>query len=265
MNRLLLILPTLAAFSSVAFGVVADFEDLSLTSESFYNGSDSAGEFTSQGVTFTNDFDTNFFSWSGFSYSNVTDNATAGFGNQYSAFPGAGQGGQGNYGVAFDNDFAPDSTQLDFPATSQVSSIAISNSTYAALSMRDGDAFAKQFGGSTGDDPDFFKLTIQGFSAAGALTGAVDFYLADYRFADNAQDYIVDSWQIVDLTSLGAVGSLEFQLETTDVGQFGANTPFYFAIDDLSYSVVPEPLAFTLLLPILALFCRKSIRRSIRA
>jgi hypothetical protein len=34
--------------------------------------------------------------------------------------------------------------------------------------MRDGDGFGKKFGGTTGMDPDWFKLTIKGYSG-GAL------------------------------------------------------------------------------------------------
>jgi hypothetical protein len=44
--------------------------------------------------------------------------------------------------------------------------------TYAALSMRDGDGFAKQFGGASGDDPDYFLLTITGRDALDAITAA---------------------------------------------------------------------------------------------
>ena len=117
----------------------------------------------------------------------------------------------------------------------------LTNTTYAALSMRDGDSFAKRFGGVTGDDPDYLFLTITGKDAGNGDTGTIDFYLADFRFADNADDYILDDWTFVDLSSLGAVSSLEFTMTTTDVGQFGANTPLYFAIDNIQ----PVPLPAT--------------------
>jgi hypothetical protein len=61
----------------------------------------------------------------------------------------------------------------------------------------------------------------------------VDFYLADYRFTDNSEDYIVDEWTWVDLSSLGAVDSLSFTLTSSDVGQFGMNTPAYFCMDNV--------------------------------
>jgi hypothetical protein len=68
---------------------------------------------------------------------------------------------------------------------------------------------------------------------------SVEFYLADYRFADNTQDYILKTWQWVDLTSFGNVDSLEFNLSSSDVGSFGMNTPGYFFIDDFTTADVP--------------------------
>jgi hypothetical protein len=76
-------------------------------------------------------------------------------------------------------------------------------------------------------------LTITGKDSEGVVTGTVDFYLADYRFVDNSEDYIVDTWQYVDLTSLGEVKNLEFTLSSSDVGDFGMSTPAYFALDTI--------------------------------
>jgi hypothetical protein len=101
--------------------------------------------------------------------------------------------------------------------------------------MLNGDAYAKKFGGETGGDPDWFMLTITGKDADGNEVDTVDFYLADYRFEDNGEDYIVDTWQYVDLTSLGEVMSLEFALSSSDVGDWGMNTPGYIAIDTIMY------------------------------
>jgi hypothetical protein len=112
--------------------------------------------------------------------------------------------------------------------------------------MRDGDAFAKKFGGTSGNDADFFKLELQGFRG-GNLTNKFDFYLADFRAANAADDYIVENWTRVNLASLGTVDSLKFALTSSDVGQFGMNTPAYFAMDRLEFSAVPEPSSLLLL------------------
>jgi hypothetical protein len=219
--------------------VVVDLEDLSAPPAGFYNGSDGAGGFTSRGARFNNVYDPTFGVWTGWSYSRVTNVTTAGFTNQYAAYnlPGGGTGdGSPTYAVAF----APTPT-INLPANTRPLSARIANTTYAALSMLNGDQFAKKFGGPTGNDPDFFRLTVQGFNAGGALTGSLDFFLADYRFANNSQDYILSQWTSLDLTSLGSAARLSFSLTSSDNGPFGMNTPAYFALDNLAVTAVPEP------------------------
>jgi hypothetical protein len=220
-----------------------DFEDLGLFAESYWNGADLSGGFQSGPVTFQN---TNIPAWSywyGFAASTVTDNVTPGYVNQYSAIAGSGAGGSASYGLFFDDPL--EDPHMLLPAADVIDGAWITNTTYAALSMQEGDDFAKKFGGASGDDPDFFILTINGYDAAGTLTGSVDFSLADFTFADNALDYIVDSWTWVDLSSLGAVKELGFVLSSSDASGGFLNTPGFFAIDGVQ--VVPEPASAVLL------------------
>ncbi|MEM7413325.1 MAG: DUF4465 domain-containing protein [Myxococcota bacterium] len=240
----------LLPLTASAVGVI-DFEDVGggLAPQSFYNGSDGAGGFSSGGADFTNsftDFGGGFVGWDGFAYSNVVDTTTPGLANQYAAFPGSGVGSSASYGVAFPSGSGlPGVSTITLSSPQPVSGGYFTNTTYAALSMMTGDTFAKQFGGPSGNDPDFFLLEILGYDAADQQTGSVPFYLADYRFADNALDYIVDEWVWVDLAGLGNVSRLEFVVSGSDVGGFGLNTPAYFALDDLTF--VPEPSTAALL------------------
>ena len=224
----------LAALTSThAAALTATFEDLGLDPSppgEFLDPPTSGGSFVSGGVTFLNDG-----GFGGFSASTTSDTTTPGFTNQYSNITGGGAGGSSAFGIA--SAFSP--VELAFSTPQTVLTAEFTNTTYAALSMLNGDQFAKQFGGPTGDDEDFFLLTIEGLDGVGGTTGAVDFYLADYRFADNALDYIVDEWTTVSLDVLGQVNGLRFSLTGSDVGGFGLNTPAYFAIDDLV--TVPEP------------------------
>ena len=248
----LLSLSLAASLASAAHGqttTVIDFNDLSLATDSFFNGGPltNTDGWSSGGAFFSNSFTdaTSFTFWSGASYSNVDDPTMPGFGNQYAASPGVdatpdGPEDSGIYAV-----LDPTATSfIDLPAGQTIQSASVTNTTYAALSMQTGDAFAKAFGGVTGDDPDLFTVTFIGRDATGGLgniTGEVEFVLADYRFADNTQDFIVDTWESVDLTGLGDARSITFAFSSTDTGQFGINTPTYVALDDLI--VVPEPTA----------------------
>ncbi len=248
--RCLLVLGGLALATTKATADIVDFDDLTPVTPytgpgggAYWNGSDASGGFTSRGVHFLNSYDSGYGSWNGWSYSNTTDTTTAGFANQYSAYAGGAYSGS-NYGVYY-APWTPTET-VTAAALGMFQGMYVTNTTYAALSMLNGDLFAKKFGGTSGNDPDWFLLTITGKDASGAATGTVDFYLADYRFANNAQDYVVHDWTPVDLSSLGSnVKGLEFGLTSSDNGDWGMNTPAYFAMDSLT--VVPEPSGLALL------------------
>ena len=241
-------------FASTAGADIANFDDLSLAPESYWNGSDGSGGFQSGPAWFNNnytDWGGGFYSWDGWAYSNTTDIATAGYTNQYSAVTGGGFYSN-NYGIScvpldfMGGTYEPIPTALTFTDTTDgyiAAGAYFTNTTYVYLSMKYGDIFAKKFGGSSGNDPDWFLLTITGKDASGGKTGTVEFYLADYRFEDNIKDYIVENWEYIDLSSLGVVQSLEFSLSSSDAGVFGMNTPAYFAMD----TIMPEPATMVLL------------------
>jgi len=224
---------------------IIDFSDLSLSPESFYNGADEAGQFSSNGAQFNNHFDSEYGTWGGWAYSNITDSATAGWGNQYAAITGSGFGTNEIYAVGYYDTYTPAIPRIDLGNNTALSGIQVTNTAYAYYSMRDGDDFAKKFGGANGDDPDFFRLTITGLDANENQTGSIDFFLADYRFSDNSLNYIVDEWEWVDLSSFGSqTRYLTFDLESSDTSVYGSNTPAYFALGEVA--VIPEPSTWAL-------------------
>ncbi len=231
MKKVLLAIMLFAGFGLSA-QTVSDFEEFDIDDTGFLNGSDGSGGFTSGNLFFPNNFNTAYSSWSGWAISNVTDNTTPGFGNQYSAITGIGQDGSPNYATSFS--FGANNVDLIGEAEGKaMRGMYITNSTYAFLSMQDGDAFSKKFGGATGDDPDYFLLTIKGTRNGEVTLDSINFFLADYRFEDNTLDYIIDEWTYVDLTSLGELDNLLFSLSSTDNGVYGMNTPAYFCVDKL--------------------------------
>ena len=225
---LLLISCTLSAQTT------AGFENFGLAPGEALNGSDGSGGFASGNIFLPNDYNEDFNAWSGWAISATTDTETPGFTNDLSAITGGGAEGSTTYAVTF---AGGDGSVIELQgeaAGGVVEGLFVTNSTYATLSMLNGDSFAKKFGGETGDDPDFFKLTVRAYLDGSLSIDSVEFYLADYRFEDNSQDYIVQEWTYLDLTPLGNADSLFFSLASSDVGDFGINTPGYFCIDNLT-------------------------------
>jgi hypothetical protein len=238
---LVFVIGILATTGAADAAIVTDFEDLTLAPESYWNGSDGSGGFASGSAYFNNNYDSTYGSWDGFSYSNITGTTSSGWTAQYNAITGKGQNGSANYGIGYVGWTEPPTITLDTAGV--IDGLYVTNNNYAYYSMLNGDAFAKKFGGGSSDDKDWFLLTITGKDVGGVVNGTVDFYLADYRFADNSQDYIVNTWEYVDLSFLGVVKSVEFSLSSSDVGKWGMNTPAYFAMD----TIMPEPATMVLL------------------
>ena len=214
--------------------ITIDFEELSLAQDSYWNGNDGSGGFSSGSAFLQNLYYTDYLYWEGFSYSNQNDTITQGNTNQYSVYDATNN--ENKFAAFFLPFYGNTSIVFNDQQLINVQSIKVCNATYPALSMLYGDFVGKKFGGESGNDEDYFKLIIKGLDASGNEISSVDFYLADYRFSDNTKDYIVKKWTTVDLTSLGAVNQITFTFESSDNGSWGINTPTYVCIDDLAYS-----------------------------
>jgi hypothetical protein len=208
---------------------IATFENLIDTENSYWNGSDESGGFSSGKFYFHNDYNPDWFSWSGWAYSNQTDHSTPGWMNQYSAMIWTEENSN-TYALSY----ASPSSRISFADSLKrvVKGFFITNSTYAALTMHHGDPYSKKFGGESGEDEDWFKLSIEGHLGESS-TGIIDYLLADYTFQDSKDDYYIQTWQWIDLETLGEVDALSFSLSSTDNGDFGMNTPAFFCMDNL--------------------------------
>ncbi len=251
---------------------VVTFESVPLSAESYWNGSDLSGTpgpgpfgetvYTQskniEGVGFRNDYTADYDSWSGFAVSNRTDTSTPGYLNQYSAYTGSGARGSSNYAVGYYETYAStNTTVVNFSGLIDLAGKGadFTNTTYAALEMLNG-GFGKKFGGPSGNDADWFKLTVTGYSGGIPTGSTMDFYLADYRFADNSLDYIVKDWTYVDFTSLGSADELRFTMSSSDGSGSAMKTPAYFAMDNLL--AVPEPSSLLVSIASLGLLIRRN-------
>ena len=224
--------------------IISDFENPNLPVGSYWNGSDQTGGFVNGGMYFPNLFDTAFGGlWlGGFAYSSVNDSVTSGAANLYAAKAATGFSNSSTYAVVQQNAIA---RLANVVPTMVINGFYVTNGTYAYNSMRDGDAFARKFGDTTGTNsglpqgsyPDFFKLTVKAFVAGQLGSDSVEFYLADYRFTNDSSDYAVNTWEWVDCSTLGVFDSLKFTLSSSDNGAFGMNTPGFFCIDNLTIDV----------------------------
>ena len=74
---------------------------------------------------------------------------------------------------------------------------------------------------------DTLALIISALNSGMEETKSITYYLA----VDGEKN---DGWTKVPLTALGQAAGLSFRMTTTDIGQFGENTPMYFALDGLT-------------------------------
>ncbi len=206
------------------------FEEIALNENGYYNGSDGSGGFTSGNAKFITNFNTEWNSWSGFAVTNHTDTITPDYGNQYSSIVGSGAGASQKYAVLYS--FTADTIEFVIPA--KITNIAITNSTYAYYTLKNGNAIAKKFGGETGNDPDYFHLYISVVDDKGTELAFEDpIPLADYTYSDNTQDYIVKEWIYYNLSAAGTIKYLIFRFDSSDKSAWGINTPTYVCIDNL--------------------------------
>lgn len=220
-----------ATFNFKAQSQITTFESFTLAPNSFYKDTNSV-PFQTGSVLFRYKWDKPFAYWSGgFSYTNINDTANGNFSNLYNARAGKGYNNSTKYATGQNNAVMVLKAPYD-----KLDGFYITNTTYAYKSMKNGDQFAKKFGGTTGNDPDFFKVTAKGYFNGTVKADSAVFYLADYRFATNTQDYIVQNWQWFNTSALGQVDSVKLIMYSSDNGQFGINTPTFFSIDDVTVS-----------------------------
>ena len=209
--------------------ITVDFESFDIPIDTFDNGSNGSGGFTEGSVFLANNYidDPQFPSWSGWAISTKRDTVTRGFTNQYSAFPGEGFSGSATYALSFGS---TNVLQLTDGHPKTIDGFYITNSTYVYYSILEGDQFARKFGGETGEEPDYFSLSIKKFLGGELSADSVKVFLADYR---TEEKFIMDEWTYIDLSSLGEADSLHFTMATTVINDFGPATPFYFCMDNL--------------------------------
>ncbi|MEM7573562.1 MAG: DUF4465 domain-containing protein [Bacteroidota bacterium] len=241
-------------FAQAQTELIIDFEDIGLEADSFLNGSDGAILFGFPQETFGNypfefpvnfqTFDSGGFWVGGWAISTVLDTMTGDFTNLYGAAAGRGNDNSLTYAIGQNNAHIKLATMDQLVNGAPFTGFYVTNTTYAARVIRDGNDFTDgPFGGEDGTRPDFFRLQVKAFAQGSATGDSTEIYLADYRFEDDSQDYIIEDWTYVELPDwVPFADSISFTLLTSDVGVNGPNTPYFFAVDDLSFNILTSTL-----------------------
>ena len=144
---------------------------------------------------------------------------------------GGGHNGSDNFAVHFgykDNSGYTDSQIL--PSFSFADGVArvvdhmyVNNTTYALNCYLNGNGLTAKI-----DESDWVKLTATGYDAEGNKTGDASIYLV------NGPDNIITDWTKFDLSGLGKVLKVEFNITGSSDNGYGFSQPAYFAYDDVA-------------------------------
>ena len=99
----------------------------------------------------------------------------------------------------------------------------VTNTTYALNCYIDGNGLTAKIG-----PDDWVKLVATGYDTKGAKTGETDIYLC------NGPDNIIMDWTKWDLSSLGKVAKVTFNVTGSSDNGYGFSQPAYFAYDDVA-------------------------------
>lgn len=169
--------------------------------------------------------------WGGFAHSKMLDADVKNglYENQYSAYNTNAASGEGFLLYYYDNYNEP----CDIVCMSQLElrsvKLNLSTYTYASITDEDINTFARAF-----TDGDYLKVLFTPLAADETPVGdSVECYVADYR---DGKRFVADNWQKFEL-NLPVANRIRVTIETTDVGEWGANTPLYICMDDLTYEI----------------------------
>ena len=160
-----------------------------------------------------------------------TDLSQGDFTHQLMVYGTSGHNGSANFAVHFGYmdgsayNMTEELPALEFGDGSEhvVESIWIMNTVYAMNCYISGNGLTAKIG-----PDDWVKLVATGYDAAGEKVGETTFYTCD------GPDNIVRDWTKWELSSLGKVAKIEFNVTGSSDNGAGFSQPAYFAYDDVT-------------------------------
>lgn len=180
-------------------------------------------------LTFEHFYNEEFGYWGGFALTRKfdTDAANGLFENQYAVYNASASEGDGALIYYYDSYNEPCDIVLKDATMLTSVRLNLTTYTYASITDEDINSYARTFA-----DGDYLKVVFTAMSADEALD-SVECYVVDYR---DGKRFVATNWDIYDLRSLGkGYDAVRVTIETTDVGEYGANTPLYIALDELNF------------------------------
>lgn len=198
------------------------------TAEWLYNWNDADNTFLASQLV-NNYGDNKFWGGGGHAVSNYadTDLANGDYLHQLAVYGTGGHNGSKNFGIHNGSDQSGDLGKLaSFYFEDGIERIVdhmwVTNTVYTMNMMKNGSDYNPKFG-----DEDYLKIVAIGIDLEGNETGRSTFDLAQ------GTDFVIE-WTKWNLASLGKVAKVAFNMEGSQTGDWGLNTPAYFAYDDVA-------------------------------
>ncbi len=137
--------------------------------------------------------------------------------NQLSVVEG-GHNDSDNFAVAF----TPAELFFHDMSPRVIDHLYINNTTYTASVCLHGNAYSESLG-----TDGYYKVIAKNVDENEEVVATAEFYLAK-------DGKLVEGWQKWDLTSLGKVAVLKFEVDSNVGNEWGISIPNYFAIDDIA-------------------------------
>ena len=196
--------------------------DVAMTQESTYG-------FENEVFEFEYFYNEEYAYWGGFALSNVkdTDPANGLFANQYAVFNDSAASGDNFLIYYYDSFNEPCDIVLKKPVHLSDVKLNLTTYTYASITNEAINDFARAF-----TDGDYLKVVFTAMKG-NDITGVDECYVVDFR---DGKRIMATDWTEYSLVNLGSdYDHVRVTIETTDIGEWGANTPLYIALDDLVY------------------------------
>ena len=224
---------------------IATFDDLALEPETaWYGKRESEGydhrKFTyySGSYSFPCEYAPSILTWGGVAYSNQTKTTfNSLFPDQFNSVVGHGVNGSKNYAVAYAYGQHTVEVRATHAGPAVIPGTFVTNTAWVKE--------VTQKGTGMGDEPHtpFHKGDYLLLIASNSKGQSIEFPLVDYRSSNDAEHYVIDSWQWLDLSALGETESVIFSMKGTRVAHGGTTIPAYFCLDDFGSEMPAKEIA----------------------